>query len=80
MSSFSFSPELTVSRVVEEALSEGSVFSLKVLFMVLHSWDSNAESAVFKLGSAGIPVIVYLVTDTTGSLSIEHIPGNAWNK
>ncbi|HAV00102.1 MAG TPA: hypothetical protein DCW47_02760 [Lachnospiraceae bacterium] len=77
MSSFSFSPELTVSRVVEEALSEGSVFSLKVLFMVLHSWDSNAESAVFKLGSAGIPVIVYLVTDTTGSLSIEHIPGNA---
>ena len=69
--------ELTVSRVLEEAFSEGSVFSLRVLFMVLHSWDSASEDAVLRLGSAGIPVIVYLVTDGTDSLEIEHISGNA---
>ena len=53
-------------------MTQGSVFTKRAVFMIIHVWDEAVSMMVQELNKNAIPVIIYVITDEE-NISFERI-------
>ena len=72
MCGFSFKDDHSNELLMSHVMSQGSVFTKRAVFMIVHVWDEAVTMMVQELNKNAIPVIIYVISDEE-DISFERI-------